>query len=93
MSQYYSKDLRWICLGLHPSEVMEMVKDCEVWWLNLELQLRNSHDGKEGNEERDIFSFNLSMFSNVSFVSCIFTNYSFHLQASSLHKVLLVAES
>ena len=45
---------------------MEMVKDCGMWWLNLELLPRNPHDGKEGNEEREDFSFNLSMFCTVS---------------------------
>ena len=33
----YIKDLGWNCLGFHPSEMMEVVEDREVWRLNLEL--------------------------------------------------------
>ena len=35
MNQYYIKDLGLNYLGLHPSEIMKMIKDCEVGWLNL----------------------------------------------------------
>ena len=31
------EDLEWNRLGLHPSEMMEVMKDREVWRLNLEL--------------------------------------------------------
>ena len=33
----YIEDLRWNRLGLHPSEMMDVIKDHEVWRLNLEL--------------------------------------------------------
>ena len=33
----YIEDLGWNRLGLRPSEMMEVMEDCEVWWLNLEL--------------------------------------------------------
>ena len=33
----YIEDLGWSCLGLHPSEMMEVMEDREVWQLNLEL--------------------------------------------------------
>ena len=33
----YIADLGWNRLGLRPSEMMEMMEDREVWWLNLEL--------------------------------------------------------
>ena len=29
------KDLGWICLGLRPSKMMEVMDDSEVWPLNL----------------------------------------------------------
>ena len=47
----YIEDLGWNRLGLHPSDVMEVMEDCEVWRLNFELLPRNSH-GKAGNEKR-----------------------------------------
>ena len=31
------EDLGWNRFGLHPSEMMEVMEDCEVWRLNLEL--------------------------------------------------------
>ena len=33
----YMKDLGWNRLGLHPSEMMNVIEDREVWRLNLEL--------------------------------------------------------
>ena len=33
----YIVGLGWNRLGLHPSEMMEVMEDREVWWLNLEL--------------------------------------------------------
>ena len=33
----YIEDFGWNRLGLHPSEMMDVMKDREVWWLNLEL--------------------------------------------------------
>ena len=33
----YSEDLGWNRLGLRPSEMMEVMEDCEVWRLNIEL--------------------------------------------------------
>ena len=33
----YIEDLGWNRLGLHPSEMMEVMEDREVWQLNLEL--------------------------------------------------------
>ena len=33
----YIEDLGWNRLGFHPSEMMEVMKDREVWQLNLEL--------------------------------------------------------
>ena len=47
----YIEDLGWSRLGLHPSEMMDVMKDREKWRLNLELLPRNSH-GKAGNEKR-----------------------------------------
>ena len=38
----YNKDLGWNCLGLQPSEMMELMEDREVWRLNLELLLKQS---------------------------------------------------
>ena len=37
-------------LGLHPSEMMDVMEDGEVWHLDLELLSRYPH-GKVGNEE------------------------------------------
>ena len=31
------RDLGWNRLGLPPSEMMEVIEDRKVWWLNLEL--------------------------------------------------------
>ena len=47
----YIEDLGWNRLGLHPSEIMEVMEDREVLRLNLQLLPRNPH-GKAGNEER-----------------------------------------
>ena len=47
----YIKDLMWNRLGLHPSEMIDVMEDCEVWRLNLELLPRNPR-GKAGNEKR-----------------------------------------
>jgi len=33
----YIKDLGWNRLGLQPSKMLEVVADCDVWRLNLEL--------------------------------------------------------
>ena len=33
----YSEDLGWNRLGLRPSEMMEVMEDCEVWRLNIKL--------------------------------------------------------
>ena len=33
----YFENLGWNRLGLHPGEMMDMMEDREVWWLNLEL--------------------------------------------------------
>ena len=41
-------------LGLHPSKMMEMMKDREVWRFNLK-QLPFNPNRKEGNEERENF--------------------------------------
>ena len=53
----YIKDLGWNSLGLHPSELMEVMEDCGVWWLNLEL-LRPQPSQKTGQwrkkEEEDL---------------------------------------
>ena len=29
--QYYIEDLKWNCLGLHPSEMMGVIEDRKVW--------------------------------------------------------------
>ena len=34
----YNEDLGWNCLGLHPSEMIDVMEDCEVWRFNFELQ-------------------------------------------------------
>ena len=47
----YIEDLGWNSMRLHPSEMMGVMEDREVWRLNLELLPRNPH-GKAGNEER-----------------------------------------
>ena len=47
----YIEDLGWNRLRLHPSEMMEVMEDREVWWLNLKLLPRNPQ-GKASNEER-----------------------------------------
>ena len=52
----YIEDLEWNRLGLNPSEIMDLLEDCEVWWLNLELLPRKPH-GKAGNEQRRRKSF------------------------------------
>ena len=49
-----------------------MVKDCGVWWLNLEL-----HNRKEGNEERENFSLKLSMFSMLLVLVAFVQNFRF----------------
>ena len=38
-------------LGLHPSKMMDVIKDHEMLWINLELLLSNLH-GKAGSEGR-----------------------------------------
>ena len=63
----YIEDLGWDRLGLHPSEMMEVMEDREVWRLNLDLLPRNPH-GKAGNEERRriyIADFELKIFSQL----------------------------
>ena len=47
----YIEVLGWNRLGLHPSEMMDVIEEREVWRLNLELLPRNPH-GKAHNEER-----------------------------------------
>ena len=47
----YIEDLGWNRLGLHSSEMMEVMEDREVWRLNLELLLLQPH-GKAHNGER-----------------------------------------
>ena len=47
----YIEDLGWNRLGFHPSEMMEVMKDREVWQLNLEL-LPPQPSRKRSNEER-----------------------------------------
>ena len=56
----YMEDLGWNRLGLCPSKMMEVMEDCEVWRLNLELLPRNPH-GKAGNEEKRRNSTNLKI--------------------------------
>ena len=34
----YNEDLGWNCLGLHPSEMIDVMEGCEVWRFNFELQ-------------------------------------------------------
>ena len=43
----YIKDLGWNCLKLHPSKMMDVMKDREVWRLNHEL-LPLQPSGKSG---------------------------------------------
>ena len=82
----------------HPNKIIEMVQNCEVWWLDLELLPRNPHDGKvsykkrerERERERERISLMLPMLSTVSLTSCIFTNFSFSLPASSLPVSFLI---
>ena len=57
---------------------MEMIKDREVWWFNLEELLpRNPHDEKEGNEDRENFSLKLSLFSTVSLLVAFVQTFHF----------------
>ena len=46
----YVEDLGWNRLGHHPSKMMDVMEDGEVWHLDLELLSRYPH-GKVGNEE------------------------------------------
>ena len=71
-------------MGFHSSKI----KDREVWWLNLQLLLRHPIDGKENKN----FSLKLLMFSTVSFVSCICTNFSFYIPANSYPEAFLIDE-
>ena len=45
-------NLGWNCFGLHPTKMMDVMEDREVWRVNLELLPRNPH-GKVGNEKRE----------------------------------------
>ena len=47
----HTEDLEWNRLELHPSEMMDMMEDREMWWLNLDL-LSPKPSRKAGNEER-----------------------------------------
>ena len=47
----YIEDLRWNRLVLHPSELMDVMEDREMWRLNLQL-LPPQPSRKAGNEER-----------------------------------------
>ena len=47
----YIEDLGWNRLGLHPSKMMNVMEDRQMWRLNLELLPRKPH-GKAGNEKR-----------------------------------------
>ena len=47
----YIEDLGWIHLGLHPSEMMVVIEDRELWQLNIKLLLPQP-SRKAGNEER-----------------------------------------
>ena len=56
----YIEDLGWNRLGLRPSEMMEVMEDCEVWRLNLELlpSQPSRISGKKEEEEEDTSSDN-----------------------------------
>ena len=43
----YNKDLGWNCLRLHPSEMINVMKDREVWPLNLEMLPRSSRKSEQ----------------------------------------------
>ena len=47
----YIEGLGWNRLGRHPSELLSMLVDREVWWLNLEL-LHQNPLGKTGEEKK-----------------------------------------
>ena len=57
-STNYIKDLRWNRLGLHPSEMMDVMEDREVWQLNLELlpSQPSRKSGQRTKKEESIFS-------------------------------------
>ena len=55
----YIEDLEWNRLGLHQSEMRNVMEDREVWRLNLELLPCNPHK-KAGNEERRPLILNLA---------------------------------
>ena len=84
--------LKWVvvglnCLGLHSSKMMDVMKDCEVWQLNLE-QLPSQPSWKSINEERRTLhrcrvrntkqfwfsSCGKSPFRNLSFIEKLFVN-------------------
>ena len=44
----YIEDLGWNRLGLHPSQMMEVMENLEMWRLNLELQLSPQLSRKSG---------------------------------------------
>ena len=55
MNQYYIEDFGWNCLGLHTSEMMDVMKTVKCGCLISSCCPRNHHE-KEGNEERKNFS-------------------------------------
>ena len=86
MNQYYIEKLGWNCLGLHPSKIMGVMEDSEVWLFNLELR-HPQPSPKKGQGRKRGFSLKFSM---VLFASLLFvllklhrTNFSFHLPVSS----------
>ena len=42
----YIEDLGWNRLGLHPSEMIDVMEDREFWWFNHEL-LPPQHSGRK----------------------------------------------
>ena len=54
----YIKDLGWNRLGLYPSKMMEVVKDREVWRINLDLVPASPTEKRtiRKEEEKDILT-------------------------------------
>ena len=48
----YIENLGWNCLGLYPSDMMDVIKYRGVWWLIISSCCPSNPHGKAGNEER-----------------------------------------
>ena len=93
----YIKDLEWNCLGLRPSEMMEVMEDREVWRLNLELLPRNPH-AKVGNEERrreeedkrTEYAFNCYSECRLNLSPCLSFSQVFSKERKAVHLIIIM---